>query len=228
MNEYTPEVISLHLRKLKEVVKEYSDLDYKIFANLKGYERPRKIGNYEPDLIVKKGEREIIIEILSKSQMKDLEPKLEQLAKYADETKDTRFDLVLTNPRPRTPKNEMTVSGVEMLKQIRRSLILNADAAYRRHHNTAAYYLVYVLLKNLLQEYAIKNGISLDESKRTLSNIGSNLRLQGLLDVDDYRVIRDIVQVKKKMISKPATYRVDEILLVEATELVKRFISDLN
>lgn len=192
---------SLHLRKLKELIKEYAEQGYTIFADFRDYTRPKKIGKYQPDLIVKRGNKEIVIEILSKNQMKELKPKLEQFAKYADKTRDVRFDLVLTNPRPHFRKSDKGIKQRELLKDVQRSLMVDANVAYNRRQYQATFYLLYDVLKSLLEEYAASNNVPLGD-KRTLRSISDRLMRHGLVNEEDHQILNDLILMRRRMVNQ--------------------------
>jgi hypothetical protein len=102
---------SFERRKLLELIREYSKLGYEVYAEYKGYPRPYKIGEFVPDLILKKGNQMIIVEIATKQDLRDLSKKTEQFARYAEEHDSARFDLVLTNPKHRLSQKEKEISN---------------------------------------------------------------------------------------------------------------------
>lgn len=89
--------------KTAEIAREYQKQGYKVFADLLGYERPYSISGFVPDVIAKVGDRVIITEIKASGSLKAKNKAIKQLARYAKEHPGTRFDLVVTNPRPVCP-----------------------------------------------------------------------------------------------------------------------------
>ena len=229
-NEYERTYSSLHLRKLKELIEEYSKQDFDVFADFGSHQRPEKIGDYEPDLVVKKGNKIIVIEIVSKPQMAEMKSKLEQFAKYADETKDVRFDIVLTNPRKQKESMDKSEIQRKLLKNIRRSLLVDANAAYKRRQYNAAFYLLYDVLKNLLEEYATLNRVEMREGKRTLRYLNDRLLQNNLIKVEDYSTVKDMVIARNKMVHYGGEkgFEVDKTYLENAKELTKGLTKNLD
>jgi len=89
--------------KTAEIAREYREQGYKVFADIPGYERPYSISGFVPDVIAKIGDRVIIIEIKTSGSLKTKSNAIKQLARYAKEHPGTRFDLVVTNPKPICP-----------------------------------------------------------------------------------------------------------------------------
>lgn len=88
------------LVRIKELAREYKARGYKVFAELTGYQSPDSISGVKPDLVAKKGDETIIIEVKTRDNTRNNKNKIETLARYADSTHGARFDFVMTNPRP--------------------------------------------------------------------------------------------------------------------------------
>jgi hypothetical protein len=209
---------------LKELIDEYSRSGYEILADYRDYKRPPKIGDYEPDLVIRKGNQEIVIEIVSKEQMKGVKRKLEHFARYADATKDVRFDIVLTNPRHRIVKQESDTTYREILRLTQRYLTVDVNVAYRRRQYNAAFYLLYDLLKSLLIEVAMKNSVPLREGRSTsLRTINDSLKEVNLIKKENYDAVRKIIAARNTMVHhglEPG-FQISRDYLDNARELVK-------
>ena len=91
------------IARISKLARDYKNLGYQVFAELTGYKSPDVISGVKPDLVAKKGDETIIIEVKTRDTTKSNKDKIEQLARYADSRPGTRFDFVMTNPRP-TPE----------------------------------------------------------------------------------------------------------------------------
>jgi Holliday junction resolvase len=89
--------------KTAEIARVYQKQGYKVFANLPGYEKPYRISGFIPDIIVKTEDKVIVIEIKSSGSLETKNHAIKQLALYAKENPKTRFDIVVTNPKPICP-----------------------------------------------------------------------------------------------------------------------------
>lgn len=81
---------SKHDKAVLGSVKWYEGQGYKIKADLPGHEKPKKIGGYIPDLIAKKGKKEIIIEIETKDTIKQDSDQHQAFREYVARNKRTR------------------------------------------------------------------------------------------------------------------------------------------
>jgi hypothetical protein len=220
----------LHLRKLKELVSEYSNQGYEIFADLQNYPPPRLIGNFRPDLIAKKGDREVIIEIASRSEMDKIKTKLEKLAEYADKTKDIRFDIVLTNPRTNLVKDHKSESQRRLLRHVWQYLLKDVNASYRRKQYNTTFYLLYDLLKSMLEEQATAKGIVAISGRYTLTQIIESLLRSGLLNLEDYKSVKKLAIARNRMVhhGKEAGFEIDKAHLADAKELANALVKNIQ
>ncbi len=110
--------------RIYKLAREYKNRGYQVFAELEGYESPDTISGIKPDLVAKKGDETVIIEVKTRDTTKSSRNRIEQLARYAEDIPGTRFDFVMTNPRP-TP---------ERFKRLRGSIakeLVNAHSYYQ-------------------------------------------------------------------------------------------------
>lgn len=86
--------------RIAKLARDYKARGYQVYAELAGYESPDNIVGVKPDLVAKKGDETIIIEVKTRDTTKSGKDKIEKLARYAKSIPGARFDLVMTNPRP--------------------------------------------------------------------------------------------------------------------------------
>jgi len=79
-----------HDKAVLRSAQNYESRGYKVKADLPGYDKPKKIGGYIPDLIVKKGKREKIIEIETRDTNKKDVKQHQAFKEYADRNKRSR------------------------------------------------------------------------------------------------------------------------------------------
>jgi len=81
------------------LIKKYRSKGYRVFAEHPKCTSPRSISKFKPDLIVKKGNQTIIIEVKTKKSIKANKKVIISLAAYAKKRPNVRFDLAITNPK---------------------------------------------------------------------------------------------------------------------------------
>ena len=216
-----PSQITLEERKLRELIKEYSKSGYSVYADFKGYPKPEKIGNFTPDLILKLGDQTIIMEIATSKSLRNLRKKVEYLARYAEEHENVRFDIVLTNPKPRLSREERQISKDVLLRDIQNRLLAEAEELYKTGYYNASLLLLNTLLENALKEFAIrKKALGLHE-KIPMIRLASKLRRQGIISKGNFKSIERLFDYRNRIVHK--SYQLDRQTLVEMLDFVSHF-----
>jgi hypothetical protein len=80
-----------HDNAVKKSAEYYEKQNYSVDADIKGYNKPKTINGRRPDLIAKKGKKEIIVEVeTSDSINKDIKQR-QEFKDYANKSKNRRF-----------------------------------------------------------------------------------------------------------------------------------------
>jgi len=72
-------------------VEYYKSIGYKVFADLPNYEKPKKISGFIPDVIARKGRKEVIIEVETKKTLVSDQDQQEAFKKYANKSSNRKF-----------------------------------------------------------------------------------------------------------------------------------------
>jgi len=80
-----------HDKAILRSAKWYENRGYKVNADIPDYKKPKKIRGYIPDLIVKKGKKEIIVEIETKKTNKADINQQQAFKNYANQKKEAKF-----------------------------------------------------------------------------------------------------------------------------------------
>lgn len=212
---------ALERRKLRELIREYSKLGYEVYAEFKGYPRPDKIGDFTPDLILKKGDQKIIVEIATSRDLKSLGKKFEQLAGFAEDHENVRFDIVLTNPKPRLSEEEKRISKEVLLNDIQNRLLEDTKELYEMGYYDASLLMLSVLLENALREFAIKKkAIEIHEEVPTMKLV-SLLGEKGIISKSNLISIKILTDYRNRIIHK--SYRPDKQKVREMLDFVSYF-----
>ena len=204
------------------MIKEYSKLGYEVFANYKGYQRPEAIGNFVPDFVAKKGNQIIIVEIATKRDLLSQSKKIEHLSKYADKKENVRFDLILTNPKPRLSRREKEISNEILLKEIQKHLLEGSKELYKKGHYESSYLMLSILLENVLRKFAIKNKVVDIHRKISIMQLISLLLENGKISKNNFASIIKFLKYRDKIIHE--SYKIDEQTLREYINFVSYFI----
>jgi hypothetical protein len=75
----------------------YENQEFNVKADLPKYEKPKKIGGYVPDLIAKKGKKEIIVEVETKDTNEKDKEQHEAFKEYAERKRGREFKKRIIN-----------------------------------------------------------------------------------------------------------------------------------
>ena len=166
---------SREYKKIVQLARDYSDQGYKVLANISGYDSPDLIGNWEPDIIILKDENIIIIEVTTSESRKENKEKIKYLAEYAKSHKNIQFDLVVTNPRPKSSNKNRLKTLEEEFSFLEKSLLNNLEETVRSNRIEIAIVLAYHLLEKLLLQAAAKKDAKSEFTSYSMLDYAHNL-----------------------------------------------------
>jgi len=192
-------------RKMRELIRMYKREGYEIEADYKDYGRPRPISGIVPDLVVKKDNREIIVEIVSDKSWPHLVEKMKILSEYAEKHVGTSFNLIITNPRTKRlhlSSEERELACEYLLKDLESKLLLEVRRLYDRGQTEASLLILFRLLGALLRRIACDR--RLKPPKKVMSTKEANLLLyeNRILTRDDFVFINRIIRRRNDLIHR--------------------------
>jgi hypothetical protein len=187
-------------RRLRNLIKEYSEMGYEAYAELKGYPSPEVIEGIRPDLILKKEDKTIIIEIASTQDLKKLGDKMQILARYADKRENIRFDIVLSNPSPRLSEKEKLMSKEILLDDIQRSLYREAIKSYNEGFYRGSFLCLAILLENILRKKAIEKKAIEISDKVSMKRLLYILRTNRIISESNFSTINNFIMIRNKVV----------------------------
>ena len=101
-------------KKLKALARRYTKDGFTVFTHLSGFEPPTSYSGLTPDLVAKKGDEVILVEVVQASRGSNRKEQVAEFARYAAEQPNVRFDLVVIRPDTAKP-----TSSRDILKLLR-------------------------------------------------------------------------------------------------------------
>lgn len=83
-------------RRLRQVAEEYRGRGYEVLLEPKGKQLPRALAGFRPDLVARKGDELVVVEVKSRSALRR-DAQLQELAKAVRAHPGWRFDLVIAS-----------------------------------------------------------------------------------------------------------------------------------
>jgi REase_AHJR-like len=84
-------------RRLREVAEEYRGRGYEVLLEPKRKHLPRALARFHPDLVARKGDELVVVEVKSRSTLRQ-DPQLGELARAVRAHPGWRFELIIANP----------------------------------------------------------------------------------------------------------------------------------
>lgn len=179
----------LEREKIIEVTNKYIAEGYEVIDELPGYEGARGAGQLKPDLIVRKGDEVIVIEVKSAHSVRESKNSIAQLANYAKNTRGVRFDLVLTNPKP----SSIQVLQAE-LKILREGVLSDVKDAVERNNPELSLVLSFRLIEGLFARLATSQGIYVPSGRWNLDYLLDKLTSEGIISEAVADLVQDVIR----------------------------------
>lgn len=177
---------NLERDRLLQLAEEYRDQGYEIFFHPNLEDLPDFLKNYRPDLIVRRGDEAVIIEVKSRRSLSSSSGQyLRNLAESVEQHPGWRFELVITNPEDAEyfPKAESPLQPqeIETRLQVARQLV--------RQHPESAILYAWSLVEATLRLVVEHEGLSF--SKPDPLYLVKQLVTEGVISRDEYQLLMD-------------------------------------
>ncbi|MGH6906011.1 MAG: hypothetical protein ACREIR_25100 [Geminicoccaceae bacterium] len=141
-------------RRVEQIAQEYKDKGYEVLVEPEAPQLPGSLAGFRPDLVVRRGDDVVVIEVKSRASLGDR--RLQELAEAVRRQPGWRFELVLLRPEPGPPgTTEWTADDVaDGLRQV--------ETLLRSGHQTAAILLVWSAAEATLRLLAHGERLALD------------------------------------------------------------------
>jgi len=214
----------LERKKITELARHYSGLGYRVYAELRGFDTPEKFVDVRPDLVVKKGDETVIIEVKTGDSAKRAKDQIERLARYADKVPGTRFDLIITNPRPQSRSSAKLRTLRRKLRTINNGLLTEIHTALSNRNFESVVILSFRLLEGFLAGVAEENDIHIAPGPSALSRMSQALA--------DKKIVSQAVKTLARQLQNSRNVIVHQrqpiVSASEAIDLYRKLISFLR
>ncbi|WP_396637874.1 hypothetical protein [Maribacter sp. R77961] len=181
-------------RRIKEVANDYTLKGYDVIIYPNHTNLPNFLKNFEPDILAKKDDFNVIIEVKTRNNQTDFK-KLEFLAKEIESRKNWRFELVFTNPRVKQIKtNEFTVLSELAIN----NRLLEINKLIEIESFEASFLLSWATIESVLRKKLNDEKSKTDKSP-TLSVIRNMFSL-GLINQHDYKTLQKSNSLRNNLI----------------------------
>ncbi len=172
---------SIEKRKIAQLARKYRAKGYEVLAELPGYEPPYQIRGFRPDLIVKKGDETIVMEVKTSDSIKKTKDALAEFARYVKGVPGARFDLVMTNPKPALSVYSKIQTLQAELGTLREGLLTEIKEASEKNRTDLVLILSVRLLEGLLARLAMSESIHIPTKEWNLASLATKLAKEDII-----------------------------------------------
>lgn len=212
-------------KKLAELAREYGAMGYQVFAELPEFESPALVDGIRPDLVAKRGDETVIIEVKTSGSLQDSKDTVEHLARYAEKVPGTRFDLVLTNPKPQSSVPVRIKALQDELKTIQDGFLADVSEALKQNKTDLVVILASRLLEGLLVRAAAKKEVYIPRTERTLAVLSRKLASEKIVSQSVVEFANQLQQQRNAIVHGRAIISTEDAIDIyqKLTRLLKQW-----
>jgi uncharacterized protein YutE (UPF0331/DUF86 family) len=182
---------NLERERLLQLAGEYRDKGYEISFHPNPEDLPDFLRNYRPDMIVRRGDEAVIIEVKSRRSLNSSSRQyLQNLAQSVEQHPGWRFELVMTNPEDAvySPKAESSLQQSEIETR------LQAARQLATQHPESAILYSWSLVEATLRLVAEHEGMSLQRLDPLY--LVKQLVTEGVISRSEYQLLMDALSLR--------------------------------
>jgi hypothetical protein len=182
---------NLERERLLQLAEEYRDKGYEISFHPNPEDLPDFLRNYRPDMIVRRGDEAVIIEVKSRRSLNSSSRQyLQNLAQSVEQHPGWRFELVMTNPEDvvysSRAESSLQQSEIETRLQVARQLATQ--------HPESAILYSWSLVEATLRLVAEHEGMSLQRLDSLY--LVKQLVTEGVISRPEYQLLMDALSLR--------------------------------
>lgn len=185
-------VMTLEQQRVREVAESYRGKGYEVVLEPKQEQLPDFLSRYRPDLLAKKGEESIIIEVKSKVTLAHATD-LQGLAQAVQAHPGWRFELVVANSQALSAE-EVAAS---LSKQDIHQTLRGVAELLERDQVEAALLLAWSTVEAALRLSALDEGLTLEQ--RDPRYLLTQLATQAVVSRSDYQTLSKVLKLRNQV-----------------------------
>lgn len=186
-------VADLERRRIAELATDYAARGYQVFVDPQGDQLPEQLAQYRPDMLVRRGDETIIVEVKSRGALRKTE-QTERLKRLIATIPGWRVELVVVNPERDSglEENQRALQPGEA-----RSGLEEAEKLLGSGHPEAAMLLGWASTEAVLRLVAERSAIRLRSADPAY--LIKALATDGVIGREEYHRLSDALQVRNAL-----------------------------
>lgn len=214
---------NIERERLLKLAEDYRDKGYEILFHPNPDDLPNFLKNYRPDMIVRRGDEAVVIEVKSRSSLNSSSSQyLRNLAQVIDQHPGWRFELVMTNPEEATysPKAEGSLQEDEI-----KSRLQVAKQLVTQDPESAILYS-WSLVEATLRLVAEKEGLSLQRFDPLY--LVKQLATEGVISRSEYQLLMNALSLRNAIAHGFKTTQLTQKSVYELIEITEQLLKNLH
>ncbi len=215
---------NLERERLLKLAEEYRNKGYEVsFHPNLVKDLPSVLRNYRPDMIARRGDETVILEVKSRSSLNSsLRKYLQNIALVVEQNPGWRFELVMINPEDAAyfPKAESSLeqTEIEIRLQVARQLT--------PQHPEAAILYSWSLVEATLRLVAEHEGLSLQRFDPLY--LVKQLVVEGIISRPEYQLLMDALSLRNAIAHGFKTTQLTQESVYELIDITEKLLKDLH
>ncbi|MGF2037000.1 MAG: hypothetical protein RMZ43_017075 [Nostoc sp. CmiVER01] len=214
---------NLERERLLKLAEEYREKGYEVFFHPNPEDLPNFLNHYRPDMIVRRGEENVVIEVKSRSSLNSYSNQyLGNLAQAVEKHPGWRFELVMINSEDITysPKAETSLQEREIESQLQLVKQLTTQ------HPELALLYSWSLVEATLRLLAQKEELSL--KKFDPPYLVNQLVTEGVISKSEYQLLMNALPLRNSIAHGFKTTQITQNYVYELIELIEQLLKTLH
>ncbi|MCC5657032.1 hypothetical protein LC608_08530 [Nostoc sp. XA010] len=214
---------NLERERLLKLAEEYREKGYEVFFHPNPEDLPDFLNHYRPDMIVRRGEENVVIEVKSRSSLNSSSNQdLRNLAQAVEKHPAWRFELVMTNPEDimysLKAEGSLQEHEIESQLQVARQLITQ--------HPESAILYSWSLVEATLRLIAQKEELSLQKFDPLY--LVKQLAIEGVISKSEYQLLMNSLLLRNSIAHGFKTTQITQNSVYELIELTEQLLRSLH
>ncbi|TVP64323.1 MAG: hypothetical protein EA343_05590 [Nodularia sp. (in: Bacteria)] len=215
----------LERERLLNVAQEYRQKGYQVILSPNSEEIPAFLRDYgyRPDMIVRRGDDAVVIEVKSRHSIMGGGQYLQRLAQVIEEHPGWRLELVMTNPEDALYSakagDSFQADEIKSKLQVVRELT--------SHHPELAILYTWSLAEATLRLLAEHEGLSLQKFEQPLRLL-KQLTTEGVISQTDHQLLMDAFPLRNAIAHGFKTSKINPSSVLELIEVTEQLLNSIN
>lgn len=214
---------NLERERLLKLAEEYREKGYEVFFHPNPEDLPDFLNHYRPDMIVRRGEENVVIEVKSRSSLNSSSNQyLGNLAQAVEKHPGWRFELVMTNPEDimYSLKAEGSLQEHEIESQLQVARQLTTQ------HPESAILYSWSLAEATLRLITEKEELSLERFDPLY--LVKQLATEGVISKSEYQLLMNALLLRNAIAHGFKTTQITQNYVSELIELTEQLLRTLR